>query len=130
MKFVIRSIPSKSIIATIRSVGVATGLSFGDTKRLVDKRPHCEVVLEDKARAELLREDLEELGVSFEAKVEWKHYACTAGRLCDRTRHDMREWYHPESKPKGPQRDGYPGGDLVDHECPHCGLFFTLELPQ
>ena len=28
------------------------------------------------------------------------------------------------------QRDGYPGGDLVDYQCPNCGHKFTVELPQ
>ena len=28
------------------------------------------------------------------------------------------------------QRDNYPCGDLVDYDCPHCGLRFKVELPQ
>lgn len=28
------------------------------------------------------------------------------------------------------QRDGYPGGDLVDFECPNCMHKWTMELPQ
>jgi hypothetical protein len=28
------------------------------------------------------------------------------------------------------QSDGWPGGDIVTYECPHCGLRFKEELPQ
>lgn len=28
------------------------------------------------------------------------------------------------------QKDGYPGGDLVTMECPHCGHRWKKELPQ
>lgn len=28
------------------------------------------------------------------------------------------------------QRDGYPGGDIVTMECPHCGHRWEMELPQ
>lgn len=28
------------------------------------------------------------------------------------------------------QRDGYPGGDIVIMECPHCGHRWEKELPQ
>ena len=31
---------------------------------------------------------------------------------------------------EGDQRDGYPGGDLVEMSCPHCGHEWTVELPQ
>lgn len=28
------------------------------------------------------------------------------------------------------QRDGYPGGDEVDYECPNCKHHWSMELPQ
>ena len=28
------------------------------------------------------------------------------------------------------QRDGWPGGDIVTMECPHCGHRWKMELPQ
>jgi hypothetical protein len=37
---------------------------------------------------------------------------------------------HPDAKEVGSQRDGWPAGDEQDYECPHCGLRFTVELPQ
>lgn len=36
---------------------------------------------------------------------------------------------HPDAVEDG-QSDGYPGGDMVDYKCPHCGLEFSVELPQ
>ena len=36
---------------------------------------------------------------------------------------------HPDAK-EGRQLDGYPGGDLVEYLCPHCGKGFMVELPQ
>lgn len=37
---------------------------------------------------------------------------------------------HPDAKEVGEQEDGYPGGDIVTMECPHCRLRFKVELPQ
>jgi hypothetical protein len=28
------------------------------------------------------------------------------------------------------QRNGWPGGDVVTYECPHCKQRFEIELPQ
>lgn len=39
-------------------------------------------------------------------------------------------WCHPDAEEVGEQRDGYPGGDLVDMHCPNCGITFEVELPQ
>jgi len=36
---------------------------------------------------------------------------------------------HPDARELR-QRDGYPGGDLVDMHCPNCGHRWTEELPQ
>ncbi len=40
------------------------------------------------------------------------------------------QWYHPDAKTVGRGRDGWPGGDLQDYRCPHCGLLFTVEVAQ
>ena len=38
---------------------------------------------------------------------------------------------HPDAREvNDSQRDGYPGGDLVTYECPHCKQQFEVELPQ
>jgi hypothetical protein len=37
---------------------------------------------------------------------------------------------HPDADEVGEQRDGWPGGDLVDVRCPNCGHVWTKELPQ
>ena len=29
--------------------------------------------------------------------------------------------YHPDAREVGDQEDGWPGGDIVTYECPHCG---------
>lgn len=42
----------------------------------------------------------------------------------------MARSIHPDAAVVGLGRDGYPGGDLQDYKCPHCGLFFTVEIGQ
>jgi hypothetical protein len=37
---------------------------------------------------------------------------------------------HADAAEVGKQRDGWPAGDLVTYECPHCGHRWTAELPQ
>jgi hypothetical protein len=37
---------------------------------------------------------------------------------------------HPDAHAVGQQRDGWPGGDIVTYECPHCGHRWEAELPQ
>lgn len=38
---------------------------------------------------------------------------------------------HPDAREiRDSQRDGYPGGDLVTYECPHCKQRFEIELAQ
>jgi hypothetical protein len=74
--------------------------------------------------------ELNELGVVFHKEVSWRSNACTAEKTYDRTKDDQREWFHPDARPTGPQRDGYPCGDLVEYECPYCGLLFDRELAQ
>jgi hypothetical protein len=39
-------------------------------------------------------------------------------------------WEHPDAEEVGDQEDGYPAGDIVTYQCPHCGLRFRRELPQ
>lgn len=37
---------------------------------------------------------------------------------------------HPDAHEVGEQRDGWPSGDLVTMECPHCKMSWEKELPQ
>ncbi len=37
---------------------------------------------------------------------------------------------HPDADEIGEQTDGWPGGDIVTMECPHCKHRWTMELPQ
>ena len=37
---------------------------------------------------------------------------------------------HADAQEVGGQRDGWPGGDLVTIQCPHCGHQWEAELPQ
>lgn len=37
---------------------------------------------------------------------------------------------HADAHEVGDQRDGWPGGDIVTYECPHCGHRWRAELPQ
>lgn len=56
---------------------------------------------------------------------------CTADNPYDKDNpdHDCR-WQHPDAEEVGEQRSGWPSGDLQSYLCPHCGLKFTVELPQ
>ena len=38
--------------------------------------------------------------------------------------------YHLDAHEVGEQQDGYPGGDIVQYECPYCGASWKEELPQ
>jgi len=46
------------------------------------------------------------------------------------TREKSRYAYHPDAKEVGDQKDGYPHGDVVTVQCPHCKIVFESELPQ
>ena len=37
---------------------------------------------------------------------------------------------HRDAREVGEQADGWPGGDIVTMECPHCGHSWEMELPQ
>jgi hypothetical protein len=37
---------------------------------------------------------------------------------------------HSDAYEVGEQEDGYPGGDFVRYECPHCKVSWRAELPQ
>ncbi len=37
---------------------------------------------------------------------------------------------HRDAKEVGEQEDGWPGGDIVTYECPHCKHRWQAELPQ
>jgi hypothetical protein len=56
---------------------------------------------------------------------------CTKDRPWDRIsgRNTGDRIVHPDAQELR-QNDGYPCGDTVDYECPHCGAQFTVELPQ
>ena len=53
---------------------------------------------------------------------------CTPERPFQSTDHGY--WCHPNAVEVGEQEDGYPGGDIVRYECPHCGHRWREELPQ
>lgn len=57
---------------------------------------------------------------------------CTKDRPWDKHTRPKRgkgRVVHPDAN-EIRQRDGYPGGDVVDYECPNCGVKFSVELPQ
>lgn len=59
------------------------------------------------------------------ADLRW--HTCVQG---DPWREDMRKrGLHPDAV-KVNERDGYPGGDIVEWHCPTCGVRWTEELPQ
>lgn len=37
---------------------------------------------------------------------------------------------HNDAHEVGEQQPGWPGGDIVTYECPHCGHRWTSEQPQ
>lgn len=37
---------------------------------------------------------------------------------------------HPDAVEEGEQKDGWPSGDVQGYRCPHCKLYFEVELPQ
>ena len=43
---------------------------------------------------------------------------------------DMGRAIHPDAVAVGEQQSGWPSGDTQSYKCPHCGLQFTVELPQ
>lgn len=57
-----------------------------------------------------------------------KTHRCTKADPWDTSKGDLV--MHPDAYEVGRQRDGYPGGDLQDYECPHCKHRWTQELPQ
>ena len=54
---------------------------------------------------------------------------CTKEQPWDGVRRPGVRVVHPDAS-EVDQRGGYPGGDYVDYECPHCGKNFSVELPQ
>jgi len=57
-----------------------------------------------------------------------KRHTCTADDPWTRDKSFYGD--HPDAVEVGDQEDGYPGGDIVTYDCPHCGLRFRCELPQ
>ena len=43
---------------------------------------------------------------------------------------DRKPALHPDATRVGGQEDGWPGGDYVTYECPHCLTIFSVELAQ
>lgn len=58
---------------------------------------------------------------------------CTKDKPWDRIQRPPRgegRIVHPDAREVGDQEDGYPGGDIIRMECPHCGVDWKEELPQ
>lgn len=54
---------------------------------------------------------------------------CTPDNPYNESRTEDR-FQHKDAHEVGEQEDGYPGGDIVTMECPHCNLTWKMELPQ
>lgn len=52
------------------------------------------------------------------------------GVTCTKDNPDHEAQIHPDAISKGDQKDGWPSGDIQGYECPNCGLYFEVELPQ
>jgi hypothetical protein len=55
-------------------------------------------------------------------------FRCTATTPWDPSKGEWVE--HEGAREVGDQEDGYPGGDIVTMQCPHCGTTWRKELPQ
>lgn len=64
-----------------------------------------------------------------DAYYVYDNFTCTAETTWSPNIKVRGQVIHPDAE-EGRQRDGYPGGDLVDMRCPHCGHEWTMELPQ
>jgi hypothetical protein len=71
------------------------------------------------------------MSTSFKNADEHGNIICTAEQPWDRGSRPRApaRVIHPDAK-EGKQSDGYPGGDIVDMACPHCGHTWEMELPQ
>jgi len=50
--------------------------------------------------------------------------------VCTKENPNQKYMYHPDAREVGDQESGWPGGDIVTYECPHCGARWREELPQ
>jgi hypothetical protein len=56
-----------------------------------------------------------------------ERHVCTAANPWKR---GMGRAIHPDAVECGDQQSGWPSGDMQGYKCPHCGLYFDVELPQ
>lgn len=57
-----------------------------------------------------------------------KRHICTAEDPWTEEKNPRGE--HPDAREVGDQEAGWPGGDIVTYQCPHCGAKWKEELPQ
>lgn len=50
--------------------------------------------------------------------------------ICTKEAPDQSLRVHPDAREVGEQENGWPGGDIVTYECPHCKVRWSSELPQ
>lgn len=55
---------------------------------------------------------------------------CTKEKPWDKVPNDEGRVIHPDANEVGEQQSGWPAGDIVTYECPHCGHRWEQELPQ
>lgn len=55
---------------------------------------------------------------------------CTKEKPWDKMKDADARVRHMGAKEVGDQEDGWPGGDWVRYECPHCGTTWKAELAQ
>lgn len=60
------------------------------------------------------------------AEIE-ERFVCTAENPWSKEK--AKRAMHPDAKLIA-EFDGWPAGDVEAYECPHCGLYFKVELPQ
>lgn len=57
-------------------------------------------------------------------------FLCTKATPWDKVERPGQQVQHADAHEVGEQQDGWPGGDIVRMQCPHCGQEWKEELPQ